>query len=126
MFPSSGRNIPKLSRILSEADYASTISRALKAEVGWTRASIKTVMRWTGSSDRTARNWINGVVGPSGRHLIALLRESNVVLGAVLELCERQDLSVAVNIDDVEIALKEAMGAVEALKEKSRAFRGSK
>lgn len=48
------------------------------------RAALKDVMRWTGASERTVKAWRGGISIPSGEHLIALVRRSDVVLSEVL------------------------------------------
>ena len=34
-------------------------------------------MRWTGASERTVKNWFAGTSGPSGEHLVAIVRHSD-------------------------------------------------
>lgn len=116
MLPESGIRFPNTGPRPSEADYVRLVSEALRAEIGATRAATKTVMRWTGASDHTARNWINGLVGPSGHHLICLARESRAVTEAVLRLANRAELSLALDIHAAEVALARAMGALEILR----------
>jgi hypothetical protein len=70
--------------------YAVTIAAALREELGSTRRMIKTAMRWSGASERTVKLWLAGQVGPSGRHLIGLVRNSDDVFHAVLLLSQRQ------------------------------------
>lgn len=48
-------------------------------------------MRWTGASERTVKYWIAGERGPSGEHLIALARNSDIVFHMVLLLADRHD-----------------------------------
>jgi hypothetical protein len=71
--------------------YEQVISAALRKELGRTRYTAKTLMRWTGAGARTAKHWLAGSAGPSGVHLIALMRNSDAVLEAVLELADRRD-----------------------------------
>jgi len=50
-------------------------------------------MRWTGVNDRTVKNWLTGRNGPSGEHLIELIRHSDVTFKTMLRLtCRRQTL----------------------------------
>jgi hypothetical protein len=116
MLPENGRSFPKKRSTLTEADYIRRISEALRRELGPTRAASKTIMRWTGASDHTARNWINGVTGPNGHHLAALAHHSDAVLAALLEMSERQQLLLALDIHAAEVALAKALGALEILK----------
>nr|WP_325063985.1 helix-turn-helix transcriptional regulator [Chachezhania sediminis] len=73
------------------ADYRTAIAAALRDELGLTHRAIKTAMRWTGASERTVKYWIAGERGPSGEHLIALVRHSDFVFRTVLILANRQD-----------------------------------
>ena len=83
-----GNPLPFLS---ADTSYEQVISAALRRELGSTRYTAKTLMRWTGAVARTAKHWLAGSAGPSGVHLIALMRNSDAVLEAVLELAGRRD-----------------------------------
>jgi hypothetical protein len=69
--------------------YAAAVAAALRSELGGTRSAAKSLMRWTGASERTAKAWLGGISGPSGEHLIALLRNSDAVFALVLRLSGR-------------------------------------
>ena len=71
-------------------DYAEVISTALRDELGETHRAIKTVMNWTGASERTVKNWFAGSCGPSGAHLIPILRHSDTAFAAVMLLAGRR------------------------------------
>ncbi|MCL4069366.1 helix-turn-helix domain-containing protein [Pseudomonas sp. GX19020] len=73
------------------ADYRTAIAAALRNELGLTHRAVKTAMRWTGASERTVKYWIAGERGPSGAHLIALARHSDIVFHMVLLLADRTD-----------------------------------
>ena len=73
------------------ADYRTAIGAALRDELGLTHRAVKTAMRWTGASERTVKYWIAGERGPSGEHLIALARPSDIVFHMVLLLADRHD-----------------------------------
>jgi hypothetical protein len=72
-------------------DLANAIAAALHAELGGSRALIKTVMRWTRASPRAVKQWMAGNVVPGGLHLIALMRHSDAVLRVVLMAAGRLD-----------------------------------
>jgi hypothetical protein len=116
MLPKSGRKLPKMRSAPSEADYIEQISRALRQELGGTGAAVKTVMRWTGASDRSARTWINGLGSPSGYHLLRLARECDAVFEVVLDLTDRQEAKLGVDLHAAEVAIARAMGAFETLR----------
>jgi hypothetical protein len=124
MLPNTGNEFPIGRQRPSEADYARCISEALRSELGTTRAATKTVMRWTGSSDHTARNWINGIVGPSGYHLVCLARESLAVTNTMLRMANRPELMLSLDIHAAEVALAKAMGALEILRRQQKLNRG--
>ena len=105
MFPKTGRKIPPRSDGPSD-DYASSIARALKAELGNSHQAIKTLMRWTGANERTTKNWLSGVNGPSGEHLIEIMRNSDLVFESVLELADRKVVLSHRKLEDVRDALQ--------------------
>ena len=90
--PKTGTNVHLEAEV---ADYrtaiAIAIAAALRDELGLTHRAVKTAMRWTGASERTVKYWIAGERGPSGEHLIALARHSDIVFHMVLMLANRQD-----------------------------------
>lgn len=116
MLPKTGNRFPGAAPHLSEARYMAAVSTALRDELGTTAAAAKTIIRWTGASDRTARNWMNGVAAPSGHHLMALGRESDAVLAAIIEMTARPELVLAADLHAVEVALAKASGALEVLR----------
>ena len=101
--------------------YSRAIAYALKGELGSTHQAIKTVMAWTGAGERTVKNWIAGISGPSGEHLIDLIRHSGPVLEVVLILGRRQEVAVAQKLLDVRNKLAEAVEQIDALLKKGDA-----
>jgi hypothetical protein len=47
-------------------------------------------MRWTRANERTAKNWLSGVNGPSGEHLLEIIRNSDLAFECVLRLADRR------------------------------------
>jgi len=80
--------------------YAVAIACALKHQLGATHQTVKIVMRWTGASERTVKNWLSGVSGPSGRHLLDLIRHSDEVLEVMLVLAGRQQMAATMKLLD--------------------------
>ena len=105
MFPKTGRKIPPRSDGPSD-DYASSVARALKAELGNSHQAIKTLMRWTGANERTAKNWLSGSNGPSGDHLLEIMRNSDVVFECVLQLIDRKAVLSHRKLEEVHDALQ--------------------
>lgn len=76
----------------TEAAFANIIADALRRDFGNTPAHIKHIARLTGANLRTVGNWLSARNGPSGANLVVLMRHSDEVTKAVLELSERFDL----------------------------------
>jgi hypothetical protein len=92
--------------------YAATLAAVLRTELGGTRAAAKTMMRWTSACERTAKAWLSGVSGPSGEHLIALMRNSDAVFALVLRLTGRVG---GHGQDDLTVARRHLVAALAAL-----------
>ena len=72
-----------------ESRYSRAIAVALRQDLRNVRGATKIVMQWTGARERTAKNWFSGSKGPSGEHLVGLVRNSDAVLFGLLELSGR-------------------------------------
>jgi len=72
-------------------------------------------MRWTGADERTIKNWFAGTNGPSGAHLVALFRHSDVVLDACLRLAERERTITDRKVIETREKLKELLRLFEAM-----------
>ena len=116
--------LPKTGKVLPKGDgraaavglpYAATAALALRDELGDSHRAIKVVMRWTGASERTVKNWFAATRGPTGEHLVSLVRHSDVVLDAFLRLTGREALMVAVNLADARSKLVEMLEIVDQL-----------
>lgn len=70
--------------------FAVSIAMAMLEEWGASPSARKEVARLTSANDRTVRNWFDGLNGPSGENLIALLRHSDAVFETVLDLSGRR------------------------------------
>jgi hypothetical protein len=116
MFPKNGRNLPNSSAAPTEFEYMSKLREALRGELGASRTATKTIMRWTGACDRTVRNWMGGSGGPTGYHLLCLIRESEAVLDVVLAMTGRSELALSADVHAVEVALAKAAGSLQVLK----------
>ncbi|HET7086997.1 MAG TPA: hypothetical protein VFI23_19675 [Rhizomicrobium sp.] len=102
--------MPKdLWRSPSEKVYAAVVARALRKQFGGTHGATKRVMRWTGASERAVKNWFAGSKGPSGMHLISLIRNSDAVFEAFLDLAQRDPYLVSHNLHDARKKLLEIL-----------------
>jgi hypothetical protein len=89
MFPKTGRKFPVRGRV-SKSEYAVLIAEILRQELGNSHQAHKTLMKWTGANERTAKNWLSGSNGPSGEHLLQLVRNSDLVFECLLNLVGRK------------------------------------
>ena len=69
--------------------FADAVALAIKAEFGATPSTAKRVARLVSANERCVRNWLDGKNGPSGEHLIMLMRHSEMVTRSVLGLAGR-------------------------------------
>ena len=83
-----GTVVPKMGTVVhlveDHTDYQTAVALALQEELGETHRAIKMARRWTGASERTVKYWFSSERGPSGDHLIALMRHSDAVLYVAL------------------------------------------
>ena len=87
----------------------------MKCELGSTHQAIKIIRRWTGAGERTVKNWMAGISGPSGQHLVKLIRHSDDVLTVLLVLAGRQQIVTAQRLVDVRNKLAETIEQVDAM-----------
>ena len=118
-----GNSLPKKGNTLHrggqegvpDVDYARAIAGALRQDLGTTHQAVKSVMRWTGASERTVKYWFAGVGGPSGEHLIALARHSDMVLRVFLQLAGRQRYEGALRLIQARDTLSEILDAIQKI-----------
>lgn len=119
--PAKGKTLPKMGKELPtnrrrlSTSYASAVAEALTIELSGSNRAIKTVMRWTGASERTAKGWLAGANGPSGEHLIALLGNSDTLLGKILKLAGRGSVIEAAHLHVLRTTMAEAVASLDAL-----------
>jgi hypothetical protein len=112
MLPKKGIVFPNGDKL---GPYPRAIAHALKCELGSTHQAVKIIRRWTGAGERTVKNWLAGVSGPSGQHLVDLIRHSDDVLAVLLILAERRQLVAAQRLVDVRNRLAETIKQVDAM-----------
>jgi hypothetical protein len=105
MFPKTGKKFPDGGGPTSST-YASLIADILKSELGNSHQAHETLMRWTGANERTAKNWLSGSNGPSGEHLLQLMRNSDRVFEFVLKLSRRPALPSNRRLEEVRNSLR--------------------
>lgn len=99
MFPKMGNVLPTGSKCdAAGLTYAEAVSEALRAELGGSNRSVKTVIGWTTANERTVKNWMAGTSGPRGDHLVDIIRHSDTVFRAVLGLAGREGAAAIVDL----------------------------
>ena len=93
--------------------YPLAIAYALKSELGSTHQAVKIIMRWTGAGERTVKNWLAGISGPSGQHLVDLMRHSDDVLQVLLILAGRQQTVAVQRLVDLRNKLAEMVEHID-------------
>jgi hypothetical protein len=88
-FPKKGNSLPLMAAESQNVPYEKVIAGAVRRELGGSHQAVKTLMKRTGASARTAKNWLAGSAGPTGSHLVELMRSSDLVFEAVLRMAGR-------------------------------------
>ena len=111
--------LPKKGIVLPSAEnlgpFPLAVAYALKCELGSTHQAVKIIMRWTGAGERTVKNWLAGISGPSGQHLVDLIRHSDDVLEVLLIMAGRQQIVAAQKLIAVRDKLAETVEQIDAL-----------
>jgi hypothetical protein len=85
-----GSSLPLSAAQAPGLSYEAVVAGAVRRELGGSHQAIKTLIRRTGASPRTAKNWLSGSAGPSGPHLVELMRSSDLVFEAILRMAGRE------------------------------------
>ena len=118
MLPKEGKELhPTPLPSGDRAKFNGMIGEALRAELGGTHRAIKTVMRWTGASERSVKHWFAGTHVPSGQHLVAVARHSDVVFARFLVAANRDNHLVGVELSAVKLKLHELLRTLESDRE---------
>lgn len=107
LFPSGTSEQASGDQRISSRVFAAEIASALNGALGKTTARVKIVASWTGANERTVKNWFSGHCGPSGDHLINLIKHCDEVLSAVLLMADRRQLLIESKLDGIEERLTE-------------------
>lgn len=108
MLPKAGKRFPGgTDRENGGLGYAAIIADALAKELGDTHRAAKVLMGWTGAGERTVKHWLAGLHGPTGDHLLVLMRESEAVFEAILAAINRRDAAVAARMLAAQRSLQE-------------------
>ena len=116
MLPKKRRSFPRGGQLRRGPDcYASIIGNALRTELGGSHQCVKTIMKWTGAKERTIENWLVGANGPSGVHLIELIRHSEEVCCLVLRLAGRNHALASVRLAEARRRLAAAIAEIDRI-----------
>lgn len=95
--------------------YPRAIAYALKCELGSTHKAVKIIRKWTGAGERTVKNWLAGISGPSGQHLVDLIRNSDDVLQVLLIMAGRNQTVAVQHLGDVRNQLMQTVEKIDRL-----------
>ena len=95
--------------------YPRAIAYALKCELGPTHQAVKIIRKWTGAGERTVKNWLAGISGPSGQHLVDLIRNSDNVLQVLLIMAGRHQTVAVQHLGDVRNQLMQTVERIDRL-----------
>lgn len=116
MFPKKGKIFPDSSKEgRTGLSYSIAIGRALRAELGGSHRSVKTIMSWTAANERTVKNWLSGTSGPRGEHLIDIVRHSDAAFFTFLQLSGREQAKIAVSLTDARCKLAATVSDLDRL-----------
>lgn len=110
----SGKGFPVDPLAETEARLANVIAEALRRDFGGSPAHAKRIAHLIGVSPRTVKNWLQAENSPNGAGLIVLMRHSDGVTAAVLELAQRHEEKREVRTDSMR---RELRGLLTALLE---------
>jgi hypothetical protein len=112
MLPKKGIVFPNNENL---GPYPRAIAYALKCELGSTHQAVKIIRKWTGAGERTVKNWLAGISGPSGQHLVDLIRNSDDVLQVLLIMAGRHQTVVVQGLGDVRNQLMQTVEKIDRL-----------
>jgi hypothetical protein len=112
MLPKKGIVFPNKENL---GPYPRAIAYALKCELGSTHQAVKIIRKWTGAGERTVKNWLAGTSGPSGQHLVDLIRNSDHVLQVLLIMAGRDQTVAAQQLGDLRDHLMRTVERIDRL-----------
>ena len=116
MLPKKGKSFPRNGAAEARpSPLCAEIGKALRSELGGSHQSVKTIMNWTCASERTIKNWLDGTHGPSGVHLIEVIRHSDAVYSLVLQLAGREQALAVIRVADLRNRLAAALAEIDQL-----------
>jgi len=108
-FPNAGS--PRFDSVAFQA----AIAEALRRDFGGSTAAVKRVAKLVRANERGVRNWFEARNGPSGEHLVALMRHSPSVVEIVLTISDQLDLVRLKLVVDARERVLEILVALDAV-----------
>jgi hypothetical protein len=112
MLPKKGIVFPNVENL---GPYPKAVAYALKCELGSTHQAVKIIRKWTGAGERTVKNWLAGISGPSGQHLVDLIRNSDDVLQVLLIMAGRRQAVATQDLGDLRNQLVQTVERIDRL-----------
>lgn len=97
--------------------FQEAIAAALRRDFGGSTASVKRVAKLVRANERGVRNWFEARNGPSGEHLIMLMRHSPAIVEAVLAMAGHVQLLRAKLVADAQNRVREILVMVDDMSE---------
>lgn len=108
-----GNTFPSDHPVIASSAFATSIATALRTGFGGNHGAVKAVVALTGANERAVKNWFSAKNGPSGEHLIALLRHSDDVLETVLLMAGRDDVIKVRKITEIRNLLRKMLNSLD-------------
>jgi len=113
----SGKTFPDEAASSGSPSLATAIAAALSRDFGSSPGAVKRVAKLVNANERAVRNWFDAKNGPSGEHLVKLMRHSGAVVEVVLVLSGRSGLVQAKLVADTKDRVRQLLVLLDDLTE---------
>jgi hypothetical protein len=104
-----GNTFPPAAAGQGDTTFAVGMAAALRRAYGGRHSAVKLVAGAVGANQRAVRNWFDAKNGPSGEHLVRLVRHSDEMLDSFLALAGKRRQTASLDIARARIALERAL-----------------
>jgi hypothetical protein len=112
----SGKTFPNAaSPAFDSVAFQEAIADALRRDFGGSTAAVKRVARLVRANERGVRNWFDAKNGPSGEHLVMLMRQSPAVVEAVLTMSGQSGLMRAKLVADAKERISQILTLLDGI-----------
>jgi hypothetical protein len=119
----SGKTFPNEAAAGASPRLATAIAAALSRDFGSSPGAVKRVAKLVNANERAVRNWFDAKNGPSGEHLVKLMRHSPSVVEVVLALSDQSGLVQAKLVADAKHRVRQLLAMLDDLTETEAADR---